>query len=515
MVRKKLPIGIQTLREIREDNCYYVDKTGYAQRLVAEGKPYFLSRPRRFGKSLFLDTLAQMFAGNKALFEGLACYETWDWDTVYPVVRLSFADGIITDLPMLERRIHRLLSDNATRLGVGPLDEDVVDAFITLIRTAEAVHGQRVVVLVDEYDKPIIDNITNPDLATKIRDSLRNLYSVLKGQDAHLKFVMLTGVSKFTKVSLFSELNHLNDITLDTSYSAICGYTEADLDEVFAPELDGLDRDQVREWYNGYGWTGQSVYNPYDLLLLFAKRTFEPYWFETSTPRFLVDTLTSRRFFVPNLARSYASSTLISKFDVGDLSVEALLFQTGYLTITGTELVGGETFYILGYPNREVRSALNCVLLGWLSNNPAGVDDHRRRLRGILETGDLPALGEFFTSLFAAIPYNWYVKNDIAEYEGFYSSVFYAALAATGLEPIPEDSSNHGRLDLAVRAGAHLYLLELKVDQPPGSALDQIKTRGYADKYAGHTPIHLVGVEISSKTRNLVAFDTETIHPND
>ncbi|MCL2850648.1 MAG: AAA family ATPase, partial [Micrococcales bacterium] len=281
MVRKKLPIGIQTLREIREDDCYYVDKTGYAQRLVAEGKPYFLSRPRRFGKSLFLDTLAEMFAGNKALFEGLACYDTWDWDTVYPVVRLSFADGIITDLAMLDRRIHRLLSDNATRLGVGPLDEDVVDAFITLIRTAEAVHGQRVVVLVDEYDKPIIDNITNPELATKIRDSLRNLYSVLKGQDAHLKFVMLTGVSKFTKVSLFSELNHLNDITLDASYSAICGYTEADLDEVFAPELDGLDRDQLREWYNGYGWTGQSVYNPYDLLLLFAKRTFEPYWFET------------------------------------------------------------------------------------------------------------------------------------------------------------------------------------------------------------------------------------------
>ncbi|MCL2849473.1 MAG: PD-(D/E)XK nuclease domain-containing protein, partial [Micrococcales bacterium] len=194
-------------------------------------------------------------------------------------------------------------------------------------------------------------------------------------------------------------------------------------------------------------------------------------------------------------------------------SVEALLFQTGYLTITGTELVGGETFYILGYPNREVRSALNCVLLGWLSNNPAGVDDNRRRLRVILEAGDLAALGEFFTSLFAGIPYNWYTKNDIAEYEGFYSSVFYAALAATGLEPIPEDSSNHGRLDLAVRAGAHLYLIELKVDQPPGSALDQIKDRGYADKYGGGTPIHLLGVEISSKTRNLVAFDTETLDP--
>jgi len=286
MRRKKLPIGIQTFRHIREDDAYYyVDKTALAYKLADEGKYYFLSRPRRFGKSLFLDTLAELFAGNEPLFRGLYVHDRWDWGKRHPVIRLSFAEGRLESRDDLDRRIRALLSHNAAVLGVEPLDTtDIPEAFIQLIQRAVQRHGQRAVVLVDEYDKPILDNLTEPDIARAMREGLRNLYSVIKGQDAHLRFAFLTGVSKFSKVSIFSGLNNLNDITVDAEYATICGYTDEDIDTVFAPELPGLDREQIRQWYNGYNWLGESVYNPFDVLLLFAKREFRPYWFETGTP---------------------------------------------------------------------------------------------------------------------------------------------------------------------------------------------------------------------------------------
>ncbi len=315
MTRKKLPIGIQTFREIREDDCYYVDKTGFALRLITEGKYYFLSRPRRFGKSLFIDTLGELFAGNEPLFRGLHCHGGWDWSVRYPVIRISFAEGVMESRAALDERIDYLLAHNAQRLGIGELVQGSVSSrFSTLIEQAGLLHGQRVVVLVDEYDKPILDNLTRPEVARQMRDGLRDLYSVIKGQDAHIKFAMLTGVSKFSKVSLFSGLNNLNDITVDPGCSAICGYTDADVDTVFAAELPGLDRDEIRRWYNGYNWGGDAVYNPFDLLLLFQKRDFRPYWFETGTPTFLVDLLTERRHFLPDLERLQATEALLSAF---------------------------------------------------------------------------------------------------------------------------------------------------------------------------------------------------------
>ena len=303
MARKRLPIGIQTFREIREGGYYYVDKTGFALRLIEEGKYYFLSRPRRFGKSLFLDTLAELFSANQILFAGLAAEDRWrwDWGRRYPVIRLSFADGVLQSRAELDKKIAELLSDNEARLGVRSSHNSVSGRFHGLISAAAAHYGERAVVLVDEYDKPILDNLTQPDRAREMRDGLHNLYSVIKGADADLRFAFLTGVSKFSTVSLFSGLNNLNDITVDERYSAICGYTEADLDVIFAPELADLDREQIRTWYHGYHWTGESVYNPFDLLLLFQKRRFRPWWFETATPTFLVDLLTERQTFIPRL----------------------------------------------------------------------------------------------------------------------------------------------------------------------------------------------------------------------
>ncbi|MDR0672124.1 MAG: AAA family ATPase, partial [Zoogloeaceae bacterium] len=204
MARKKLPIGIQTFREIREDNCYYVDKTAFALSMIAEGKACFLSRPRRFGKSLFLDTLAELFAGNEPLFRGLHCHDKWDWTTKYPVIRISFAEGVMASAAELKIRILDILAENEQRLGLEEGAGEIPGRFIRLIQAAEARFGQRAVVLVDEYDKPILDNLTSPELALEMRDGLRNLYSVIKGQDAHIKFAFLTGVSKFSKVNIFS-----------------------------------------------------------------------------------------------------------------------------------------------------------------------------------------------------------------------------------------------------------------------------------------------------------------------
>ncbi|MDE0125890.1 MAG: AAA family ATPase, partial [Bryobacterales bacterium] len=292
MSRRLLPIGIQSFRNLRERGCYYVDKTGYALRMVEQGTHYFLSRPRRFGKSLFLDTLKELFEGSRDLFEGLEICERWDWSVRHPVVRLSFGSGNFKVPGYVEVNLMAQLRRIGRRAGVEPLDETGPERFSQLVETLHHQTGRQVAVLVDEYDKPILDALEEPAVARANRDHLRDLYATIKDSDAHIRFCFLTGVSKFSKVSLFSGLNNLRDITLNPAYSAVCGYTEADLDAVFAPEFEGLDRERVREWYSGYSWGGaERVYNPFDVLLLLADREFGPWWFETGTPRFLVETL--------------------------------------------------------------------------------------------------------------------------------------------------------------------------------------------------------------------------------
>ena len=515
MTRQKLPIGLQTFRTLREEGCYYVDKTPFALKLIEEGSYYFLSRPRRFGKSLFLDTLAEVFAGSEPLFRGLYIHERWDWARRYPVIRLSFGGGVVSNSATLERRIRALLRGQARTWGVVYDDpEDIPGCFAELIQQAHAATGERVVVLVDEYDKPILDNLTQPDIARALRDGLRNLYSVIKDSDAHIRFAFLTGVSKFSKVSLFSGLNNLRDITVSSAYSAICGYTEDDVDTVFAPELQGLDRQKIRDWYNGYNWTGEAVYNPFDLLLLFQERRFQPYWFETGTPTFLIDLLTERRIWLPDLGRLETSAALLSTFEVDDLPTEALMFQAGYLTITEHVRRFDEDWYRLRYPNHEVyQSLLNSLLRRWTPNGQAMLS-HKRRLGNLLLANDFAGMEALFTAFFASIPADWYRNNPIARYEGYYASVFYAYFASLGLDITPEDSSRHGRLDMAVRFNGQVYLFEFKVVElePEGQALQQIKDRGYADKYRAEAiPIHLIGVEFSRERRAVVGFEVETL----
>ena len=513
MTKRKLPIGIQTFRKIREEGCYYVDKTAFAERLIGEGSHYFLSRPRRFGKSLFVDTLKELFEGNEALFEGLDVHGRRDWSVRHPVLRLDFGSGNFEDPDLLPREAMAQLDAIERRAGVEARYDTAPARFRRLIEALHERAGQRVAVLVDEYDKPILDALGAPEAARANRRFLHGLYSTIKASDAHVEFTFLTGVSKFSKVSLFSGLNNLKDITLDPRYSAICGYTEADLDTVFAPELPGLDRDEIRRWYNGYGWLGEEkVYNPFDILLLFDTRRFKAHWFETGSPTFLVQTLLEREVAAPSLEEGIAGEDLLSAFDVDDVATEALLFQTGYLTITGEEDAGGEPVYRLGYPNHEVRLSLNRSLLRAMAPDVSRQTRDRIRLRQLLEANDFEGVEALFRSFFAGIPHQWHTKNDVARYEGWYASVFYSHFAAAGLDVRVEDSTSRGRLDMAVLFNANVYLFEFKMvaKDPEGSALAQLEARGYADKYRHlGQPIHLIGVEFSREDRNLAAFAVE------
>ncbi len=507
--KRKLPIGIQTFRKICAENCYYVDKTAYIARLVDEGTHYFLSRPRRFGKSLFLDTLKELFEGNEPLFQGLTIHDRWDWSMRHPVLRLSFGSGNFTEPGNLHK-------EAMAQLGtIEKVDDcDTAPAYFRhLLRTLHQRTGQPVAVLVDEYDKPILDALEVPEVARANRDYLRGLYAAIKDSDAHIAFSFLTGVSKFSKVSLFSGLNNLIDITLNPHYSAICGYTETDLDAVFAPELAGLDRDAIRDWYNGYNWLGdEQMYNPFDALLLFFNRRFRAYWFETGTPTFLLEMLLERGVSSLALDDMLSSDELLSTFDVDHIATEALLFQTGYLTIRRTELRGGELYYRLGYPNREVQQSLNRSLLNHLTGNPARQAEHSARLYDLLLVNDFDGLETLFKAFFASIPYQWHTNNEIANYEGYYASVFYSYFASLGLAITVEDSSHAGRLDMAVEFNGNVYLFEFKVVEQAsaGAALRQLQERDYAAKYRGRgEPIHLVGVEFSRETRTLAAFAVE------
>jgi len=510
-VRKKLPIGIQNLREIREGGYYYVDKTPFICQLVDEGKYYFLSRPRRFGKSLMVDTLKEMFEGNQALFKGLHAETHWDWSVKRPVIRISFGEGVKESVAQLDDSIQEQLESIADRMEVREVStRDGKVGLARIVRAAHEKYGQRVVILVDEYDKPILDYIENPELAKAMRDTLSVFYSAIKELDPYLEFVLLTGVSKFSKANLFSKLNNLTDITLDQPYSAICGYTEADIDTVFAPEVVDIDREKMRRWYNGYNWTGEAVYNPYDALLFFRQREYRAYWYETGNPSFLLKVLRSRPSFIPDLERHLTTYELLSQFEVGNISTEALFFQTGYLTIADRTDEEGLISYTMTFPNVEVRTSL----LGALAIDWAGpahdATQMTPRLLLFLRKNNLDGIRDLMTGLYASIPHQWYTNNPIAEYEGYYASVFYAFFASLGLDIRVEESSNAGRLDMAVLMQNRCWIFEFKLvdDAPEHKALAQIHAKGYAAPHrAAGREVHCIGIEFSRAKRAIVSWE--------
>ncbi|MDL1963231.1 MAG: ATP-binding protein [Deltaproteobacteria bacterium] len=513
---KRLPIGIQTFGKIRESDYCYVDKTNLIYQLAhSAGEYYFLSRPRRFGKSLLVSTLKAVFSAQKELFRGLYLEKNWDWDIEYPVIDISFGGGVFESREILDKTIHSILNGHALNNSIELTEDAIHLKFKELIQQLKSKYNQRVVILVDEYDKPILDNINKPDIATEIREGLKNFYSVIKDSDACIKFAFLTGVSKFSKVSLFSGLNNLKDITLEKRYATLCGYTEDEIKQVFADYLDGVDFTHLKRWYNGYNFLGENVYNPYDVLLYLDSRVFKNYWFETGSPSFLVKLIQTRQYLVPELEKVEASEELLGSFDVDRITLETLLFQTGYLTIERVENLGDEIFYTLCYPNREVKTSLASCILNYLTDAPAANAKNQKAVYYALKKADLDALKNIFYAFFASIPHDWYRKNRIAGYEGYYASIFYSYFTALGLEVTAEDTTGKGRIDLTVRLDNNIYIIEFKVIEKKsstGSALKQIKEKNYHEKFKQKgLIIYIIGVEFNKEDRNIAGFEWERI----
>ena len=522
MERRLLPVGIQSFRRIREGGFYYVDKTAFIRQLVEGGDHYFLSRPRRFGKSLLIDTLQELFEGNEALFQELAIHGHWDWSARHPVLRLSFG-GQYAEPGDIEGEVLTQLEGIEEDAGLEPPSREQTgpQRFRDLLRRLHRATGRQVVVLVDEYDKPILDALKNPELAEANRDYLRGFYGIIKDSAEHVRFVFVTGVSMFSKVSLFSGLNNLEDLSLNPRYAAICGYTDGDIDTVFAPELPGLDREAVRAWYNGYGWRGgEKLYNPFDVLLLFKSREFQPYWFETATPAFLYQLMRERSVNPLELENFSVSAKRLSKLDVGDMDLHALMFQTGYLTIAGEERIEGRTLYRLEYPNREVRQSFNEGLLGLLDRDRGDEEflTQARVLLSRLGSNDFEGFADDLQSYMAGLPHQWWGgAGQLGESESHYAAMLYMLLCGVGAQVQPEESSSRGRSDLVIRHGGEVFVLEFKVvrgeEEVEGAlnaALSQIREQGYAEKYrAGGEAVHLLGLVFGKEDRTLLGLRAE------
>ena len=510
-----LPVGISTLAKLRDSHCIYIDKTFIIYPLIQQSGAFFLSRPRRFGKSLLVDTFKELFAGNQRLFEGLFIHDRWDWSRTFPVITIDFTSGVLDSRAALDEKIREILATHLEHWEITSNKHSISGIFGDLIQGAAKQHGQRSVVLVDEYDKPILDNIENTTIAMEMREGLKNLYSVLKAEDAHLQFVFLTGVSKFSKVSLFSGLNQLTDLTIDPRYSSLCGYTEQDLRESFGEHLAGVDWDELKRWYNGYAWTAdETVYNPYDILLFIEKgHRFRNYWFETGSPNFLVKLFRQQPYFLPNLETLEVTEEVLESFEIERINPITLLFQTGYLTIKRSFFRRDRFMLALGIPNLEVRLALNDWFIDAYSDTVHIKSELQDQLYTLLETGNLPGLCGLIDRLFASIPWRNFTNNNLPHFEGYYASVLYAFFASLDARIIPEDITNQGQADLTVILGNHIYVMELKV--VPGEtvignpALDQVQQRQYARKYRGRPGaiVHELGLVFSEAKRGLVQAD--------
>ena len=509
---KRIPLGLQTFSEVRELGCAYVDKTHLAVKLAEEGKVYFLARPRRFGKSLFLDTLRNLFEAKRELFAGLYAEHAWDWSVKYPIVKLDMSGGSANQHE-LKITLHNNLDNNARSLGVTLRGDTNPVRFYNLIYDLRAKYGKPVALLVDEYDKPMIDNIGDLELAQQMRKQLHGFYSIIKAADEHLRFVLLTGVSKFSKVSIFSGLNNLEDISLEPQYANVCGYTEHDLDTVFDQHLQGVDREQLRHWYNGYNFLGEErVYNPYDVLNFikrsqsFGKPHFRSYWFKTGTPTFVIKLLARDNLLAHQIEPAEAHELLLDSSPIENLELTTVLFQSGYLTIdTVNDSNPHAVSYQLACPNQSVRSALqNSLFEHYTGSNVPSYSD---TMLSALCNARLDVIEAELKRLFAGIAADNYRKNNIADFEGYYASVIYSFFVGMGLTVIAEDASSRGRLDMSIQVKDKTYVLEFKVVDHKSrcnSALEQIIARNYAAKYTG--AIYQIGIEFSSDERNIIDF---------
>jgi hypothetical protein len=519
---RKLPIGIQDFEYLRTNNFLYVDKTQYIYQLMQHGKPYFLGRPRRFGKSLFLSTLKAFFEGKKELFEGLKIAELETEWTKYPVFYLDFNRAASNDIESMNALLDYTLSDYEKIWSIEKISEDLSVRFNYIIRQAYEKFGQRVVVLVDEYDKPLINTMHSAQLNEILRNILKGFYGVLKGSDAYLRFVFLTGVTKFSKVSIFSDLNQLADISLDSRYSDICGITQAELEESFVPEITALAETtrktyeetlfEMQKLYNGYHFSENliGVYNPFSLLNTFSAQKYNYYWFATGTPTFLVEALRNQNYDI----RKFENNVTISAHSVMDYRVEnqnlvPLLYQSGYLTIKSYEPDGN--FFVLGFPNDEVKYGFLNELLPAFVLDPVKTGNFSViEFMQQIKQGDIEGFMTSLKAFFAAIPYDAIEQKH--RDEQYYQHVFYLLFTLMGQFVQTEVKNNKGRADAVVKTADNIYVFEFKMDGSTGSptgaiaedALAQINSKDYAIPYtADHRKLVKIGVEFSQTERGI------------
>lgn len=486
---KRLPLGIQTFRKIIEDDYLYIDKTEDIYNLIQAGEVYFLSRPRRFGKSLLVSTLKEIFAGNRELFKGLYIYDKIKWQQ-HPVIHIDFSNITYNkSIEIFEDSFANYLDKIAAQYSAEIKPGALKDKFYELIEKLSKIN--KVVVLVDEYDKPIIDFMREPEKAKANREVLRNFFGVLKGADSFLRFVFLTGVSKFSKVSIFSGLNNLKDITLSPQFATILGITDQELQMQFKTHLETLAAvehsstnellTKISHWYNGYSWDGCSqVYNPTSLLNLFFDNKFSNYWFATGTPTFLVNMIKDRQLDISGINHKKVGDHLFDSFDIDNLEIYCLLFQTGYLTIAHIEKKHGILQYELDFPNFEVKeSLLNYLLAAFTGKETAEIQPIYLELLDCLEEKELDRFLLILTSLFAKIPYTLHIKH-----ESYYHSLCYMILALMGAKIDLEILSDKGRVDGVLTLDKQIYVIEFKMGAAR-EALQQIKERKYYRQFWG------------------------------
>jgi Predicted AAA-ATPase/PD-(D/E)XK nuclease superfamily len=504
---KNLPIGIQSLGEIRKSDSIYVDKTELVHRLVTSGKYYFLSRPRRFGKSLLVSTLKELYLGNKPLFEGLWIEHNWDWSNVHPVLHFSFDSMGYDELGLLEK-LKIEIKDRANEYGIALENTDLKGLFSELIKKLWAKHGQ-VVLLVDEYDKPIIDYLEDNAQAKANRDVLRNFYSIVKNADEHLALVFITGISKFSKVSIFSHLNNLYDLTLDQAYATLTGYTQEELEHYFDEHLTraqnklSLSREallqHMKEWYNGYSWDGiHRLYNPFGTLNFLAQQQFLNFWFASGSPRFLVEQMRKQVWY--NVENTEVNNVVFERYDLDNIELASLLFQTGYLTVKSADAMTGD--YILDYPNREVRESMYLFLIDDLAKNPHRTHTGRtiKNLHAAFQSKDLEQVRHIINSLLADLHAETYQKQS----EGLYHGLVHLMFSYLGIYADSEVRSALGRADAVVQTPTDVYIFEFKFQKTAQQAIDQIHQRNYAAKYrASGKAITGIGVNFNQTERQV------------
>mgnify|MGYP000304253170 FL=1 len=505
------PIGIQNFEKIRTEDFLYVDKTAEIYKLAKEGRYYFLSRPRRFGKSLLVSTMEAYFAGRKELFSGLAIEKLEAEWKQHPVLHLDLSGVSYTDESVLERVLSDKLAKWETLYGAVNTSDILGLRFKEVIEAAYNKTGNQVAILIDEYDKPIIDNLGNEPTLSHLRSTLQGFYSVMKSMDARIRFGFLTGVTKIGKMSVFSGLNNLNDISMIPDYVDICGVSETELHEYFDESISELSSAnemskeecyvKLKSMYDGYHFCEDSIgiYNPFSLLNTFQNKKFREYWFETGTPGFLVEVMRKTSFDVTTLENQTVDSTLMSNADAIFENPVPYLFQSGYLTITGYNDMF--RLYQLGFPNQEVKNGfLNCLLKYYVPMSPdmSGTTLIYQLWHSITE-GNPKSFMQILSSLFANTSYQ--IQG---ETEKDFQYAMYIISALLGEYVQVERTTSNGRIDLIIQTKEFIYIFELKVNADADVALRQIDEKGYARPFEGNSrKLFKIGVDFSTATRRI------------